>query len=80
MNVKVLGGGCCKCETLLENTKEAITNLGIDAEVEYITDFAVIGSYGIMSTPAIIVDEKLFLWVRCSKPRKLRNYYSKEFM
>lgn len=59
MNVKVLGGGCCKCETLLENTKEAITNLGIDAEVEYITDFAVIGSYGIMSTPAIIVDEKI---------------------
>lgn len=59
MNVKVLGGGCRKCETLLENTKEAIKNAGIEAEVEYITDFAVIGAYGIMSTPALIVDEKI---------------------
>ena len=59
MNVKVLGGGCRKCETLLTNTKEAITNAGIEADVEYITDFAVIGAYGIMSTPALIVDEKI---------------------
>ena len=58
MNVKVLGGGCRKCETLLTNTKEAITNAGIEADVEYITDFAVIGAYGIMSTPALIVNEK----------------------
>lgn len=59
MNVKVLGGGCSKCETLLANTKEAITNAGIEAEVEYITDFSVIGSYGIMSMPALMVDEKI---------------------
>lgn len=59
MNVKVLGGGCSKCETLLANTKEAVKNTGINAEVEYITDFAVIGSYGIMSTPALMVDEKV---------------------
>lgn len=59
MNVKVLGGGCRKCETLLANTKKAIANVGIEAEVEYITDFAVIGAYGIMSTPALIVDEKI---------------------
>lgn len=59
MNIKVLGGGCSKCETLLANTKESVKNLGIEAEVEYITDFAVIGSYGIMSTPALIVNEKI---------------------
>ena len=59
MNVKVLGGGCSKCETILANTKEAIANAKIEAEVEYITDFAVIGSYGIMSMPALIVDEKI---------------------
>lgn len=58
-NVKVLGGGCSKCETLLANTKEAVKKTGIEAEVEYITDFAVIGSYGIMSLPALIVDEKI---------------------
>lgn len=59
LNVKVLGGGCKKCETLLANTKEAVANAGIEAEVEYITDFAVIGSYGIMSTPALMIDEKI---------------------
>ena len=59
MNVKVLGGGCSKCETLLANVKEVVANAGIEAEVEYITDFAVIASYGIMSMPAIVVDEKV---------------------
>ena len=59
MNVKVLGGGCSKCEKLLENAKEAVANAGVEAEVEYITDFAVIASYGIMSTPALMVDEKI---------------------
>ena len=59
MNVKVLGGGCSKCETLLANTKEAVANVGVEADVEYITDFAVIGSYGIMSMPALVVDEKV---------------------
>ena len=38
-NVKVLGGGCSKCETLLANTKEAVKKTGIEAEIEYITDF-----------------------------------------
>ena len=59
MNVKVLGGGCSKCETLLANAKEAVANAGIEAEVEYITDFAVIAGYGIMSTLALIIDEKV---------------------
>lgn len=59
MNVKVLGGGCSRCETLLANAKEAIAKAGVEAEVEYITDYAVIGSYGIMSMPALIIDEKI---------------------
>jgi len=59
MNIKVLGGGCCKCESLLENTKEAVSKLQVEAEIEYTTDFAIIGSYGIMSTPALVLDEKV---------------------
>ncbi|MCR5217060.1 thioredoxin family protein [Treponema sp.] len=59
INIKVLGGGCCKCETLLANVKEAVASKGIDAQIEYVTDFAVIGSYGIMSTPALVIDEKV---------------------
>lgn len=45
MNIKVMGGGCSKCETLLHNTKEAVKAAGIDADVEYITDFGVIAGY-----------------------------------
>ncbi|HCE73668.1 MAG TPA: thioredoxin family protein [Lachnospiraceae bacterium] len=59
MNIKVLGGGCSKCETLLENTKKAVQEKGIEAEIEYITDFSVIAGYGIMSTPALMIDGKV---------------------
>ena len=59
MNIKVLGGGCSKCETLLENTKKAVQEKGIEAEIEYITDFSVIAGYGIMSTSALMIDGKV---------------------
>ena len=59
MNIKVLGGGCSKCEALLENTKKAVQEKGIEAEIEYITDFSVIAGYGIMSTPALMIDGKV---------------------
>lgn len=58
-NIKILGGGCRNCETLLANSKEAAKNLGVEAEFEYITDFAVIASYGIMRTPALLIDGKV---------------------
>ena len=47
------------CERLLKATKEAVENKGIDAEIEYITDIEIIMSYGIMSTPALVIDEKV---------------------
>lgn len=74
MNVKVLGGGCSKCETLLANTKEAVANVGVEAEVEYITDFAVIGSYGIMSMPALVVDEKVVSMGKVLKSSEIEEF------
>ena len=59
MNIKVLGGGCCKCENLLSAVKEAVAQKGIDAEIEYITDMSKIMEFGIMSTPALMVDNKV---------------------
>ena len=58
-NIKVLGGGCSKCETLLANSKAAVAAAGVEAGIEYITDFGVIGSYGIMRTPALMVNNKV---------------------
>ena len=74
MNVKVLGGGCSKCETLLANTKEAVAKVGVEAEVEYITDFAVIAGYGIMSTPALIVDEKIVSMGKVIKSSEIEKF------
>ena len=59
MNIKVLGGGCKSCEALFEVVKEVTAKKGIDAEVEYITDMEKIMNYGVMSMPALIIDEKL---------------------
>ncbi|MCI1304618.1 MAG: thioredoxin family protein [Lachnospiraceae bacterium] len=59
MNIKVLGGGCSRCEALLANVREAVKTKGVDAQIEYITDFSVIAGYGIMSTPALMIDGKV---------------------
>ena len=59
MNIKVLGGGCKSCEMLLKAAREAVAAKGIDAEVEYITDWEKIMAYGVMAMPALMIDSKL---------------------
>ena len=69
MNIKVLGGGCCKCESLLEAVKEAVAEKGIKAEIEYITDIQKIVEYGIMSTPALMIDNRVVSMGRVLKAK-----------
>ena len=69
MNIKVLGGGCYKCENLLNAVKEAVAQKGIDAEIEYITDMSKIMEFGIMSTPALMVDNKVVSMGRVLKAK-----------
>lgn len=57
--VKVLGGGCKNCHTLADNALAALHTLGSDERVELVTDPAAIASYGVMSTPALVVDGKV---------------------
>lgn len=71
MNIKVLGGGCCKCESLLCAVKEAVAEKGIEAEIEYITDMARIMEYGIMSTPALMVDNRVVSMGRVLKAKDI---------
>ena len=56
--IKVLGTGCKSCHTLLENTKTAVSNMNISAKVEYVDDMAQIAGYGVMSMPALVINEK----------------------
>ena len=58
-SVKVLGAGCKSCHEQFENAKAAVKLLGLSVEVEYITDMEKIMGYGVMSMPAIVVNEKV---------------------
>lgn len=58
-SVKVLGAGCASCHKQYENAKEAVKDLGLTVEVEYITDLEKVMEYGVMSMPAIVVNEKV---------------------
>ena len=57
--IKVLGSGCKSCHALLESTKEAVKAMGLSVEVEYVTDMQKIMEYGVMSMPALVVNEKV---------------------
>jgi small redox-active disulfide protein 2 len=61
MIVKVLGPGCMNCQKLESLVKKAADELGLDAEVVKITEYPEIMAYGVMSTPALVIDEKLVL-------------------
>lgn len=74
MIIKVLGGGCRKCETLLKNVKEAIVNKDLNAEIQYITDFKVIANLGIMSTPALVIDDKIVSMGKVLKSNEIEKY------
>ncbi|MEG0292096.1 MAG: thioredoxin family protein [Anaerovoracaceae bacterium] len=54
--IKVLGSGCKKCNDLEVATKEALVDMGIDEEIGHVTDFADIAAYGVMTTPALVID------------------------
>ena len=57
--VKVLGSGCAKCSALEKAAREALTELGMDPAIDHVTDFSQIAAYGVMTTPALVVDGKV---------------------
>ena len=57
--IKVLGSGCKSCHELYENARQAVKDMGLSAEVEYITDMQKVMEYGVMSMPALVVNEKV---------------------
>ena len=59
MQIKILGTGCPNCKILEKNTQDAVKELKLKAEIEKVTDIAKIMEYGVMSTPALIINEKV---------------------
>jgi small redox-active disulfide protein 2 len=56
MKIQILGTGCAKCQKLLDNTKAAVEQLGVECEIEKITELAQITKFGVMMTPALAID------------------------
>jgi small redox-active disulfide protein 2 len=61
MEIKVIGPGCANCKRLLEVTKQAVKEAGIETEIEYVTDIQKMVEMGIMQTPALAINGKIVL-------------------
>ena len=68
LEVKILGSGCAKCNQLEAATRQALAQLGMDAAIQHVTDFAQIAAYGVMTTPALVVDGKVVSYGKVLKP------------
>lgn len=68
--IQVLGSGCAKCNALEDSVRAALEELGLDTRIDHVTDFAQIAAYGVMSTPALVVDGKVVSQGRVLKPRE----------
>jgi len=72
-SIKVLGAGCKSCHEQYEYAKEAVKNIGLSLEVEYITDMQKVMEYGVISMPAIVVNEKVVAMGKVLKPAELEK-------
>ncbi|WP_163326200.1 thioredoxin family protein [Draconibacterium mangrovi] len=76
MDIKVLGPGCAKCKKLEQLTRTAVNELGIEATIEKVEDIYKIMQFGVMSTPGLVVDNKVVLTGRLPKSDELKQLLS----
>jgi small redox-active disulfide protein 2 len=74
--IKVLGPGCKRCQTTEELVKAEAARLGVDVEVEKVSDYATIAGYGVLSTPGIVIDDKVVHAGGLPKPEDLTKWLS----
>ena len=77
MEIKILGPGCVKCKTLDKLTHEVVEKNGINANITKVEDIMEIMKYGVMSTPAIVIDEKVVLKGRVPSADELKQLLTK---
>lgn len=73
MDIKILGSGCVNCRNLETATRAALDALGLDAEIEKVTDPGEIIAWGVMSTPALVIDDDVVLSGRIPPSQQIRQ-------
>ena len=75
--VKILGSGCAKCNALEASTKAALAQLNMDTTIDHVTDFVKIAAYGVMTTPALVVNGKVVSYGKVLKTNEVVNLLKK---
>lgn len=73
MNIKILGSGCNNCEVTYKHVQAALAATQVAAEVTKVTDFKEIMKYGVMKTPAVVIDEKVVIAGRVPSQQEVEN-------
>lgn len=78
MNIKILGMGCSNCKTLFELSESAANELKVTATFEKVEDIKKIMAYGVMRTPALVINEKVKVFGRIPKKDEITKYIQEE--
>lgn len=78
LTIKVLGSGCPNCKRLEQEVREALSDSNIDYEILKVTDYADISSYGILSTPGLVINETVVSAGRIPKRQQIADW-AKQF-
>lgn len=77
MEIKILGPGCANCQMLLKNAMDALHELTMEANIEKVTDYKEILSYGVMSTPGLVIDGKVAVSGRVPSKDEIKEILQK---
>lgn len=77
MDIKVLGTGCAKCKSLEKLTREVVAESGIEADIQKVEDILKIMQFGVMNTPALVINQKVVLSGRLPSAGELKEIITK---
>ncbi len=74
LNIKVLGPGCANCKRLEQITRREVENLGLEANIEKVTDYGQIMTLGVMSTPGLVINERVVSYGRIPSNQEVTDW------